>query len=114
MHALMTISVKPKETMQQYGDRFTNLMARTGRSNDDETLIPVFIKGLEADLQDLISVSWTAELTATAENSEKQKPSIRNEIQRAITLNAERTARGGVGKTPASHYAVSSSEYIFT
>ncbi len=102
MYEFMTIFMKPKETVQQYGDRFTNLMRRTGRSDDDETLIPVFIKGLEADLQDLISVSRVTELTAMVENSEKPKSSIRKEIQRAITLNAGRTARKGAEKTPVS------------
>ncbi len=43
---LMSVIIKKNETIQQYGDRFTNLMRRTGRADDDETLIPVLIKGL--------------------------------------------------------------------
>eukprot|EP00171_Calliarthron_tuberculosum_P003786 IDg3786t1 len=82
-----------KETAQQYGDRFSNLMRRTGRSDDDETLIPVLIKGLDLELQRMVSISRVTELTAHAGISSRPTASISKEIQRIITLDAGRSMK---------------------
>lgn len=61
----MCIGMKPKESVQQYGDRFLNLMRRTVRDDSDETLIPVFIKGLDNGLQEMMNISRVTEITAS-------------------------------------------------
>lgn len=40
---LMTIRKRSNESVQEYSDRFTSLMARTGKTDDDETLVSKYI-----------------------------------------------------------------------
>lgn len=44
LFAELSISIKPKESIQKYGVIFLNMTRRTGRYDGDEALIPVFIK----------------------------------------------------------------------
>lgn len=87
---LMSIAIRPKENVQQYGDRFLNLMRRTGRTDSDETLIPVFIKGLDYELQNMMYISRVTEYTARSEQSPRPEASVDREVKRAITLGAGR------------------------
>lgn len=85
--------MKPKESVQQYGDRFANLMRRTVRGDSDETLIPVFIKGLDNGLQEMMNISRVTEITASLDGSTRAAPSIKREIKRAMTLDAGRSRK---------------------
>ena len=63
-------------------------MRRTGRRDDDDTLIPGFTKARDKKLQKLINISRVTELTDATGNSTRPRPSIAREVQRAITLHA--------------------------
>lgn len=91
---LMSVTMNRNETVKQFGDRFTNLMRRTGRLDEDETLIPVLIKGVDMELQNMISISRVTELTAHMGTGNRLTPSAAREIQPAITLDAGRSSNG--------------------
>lgn len=59
---LMTIRQDEAESFQEYSDRFTSLMIRTGRDDDDETLVAMYIDGLDPSLQDVMHVVRVATL----------------------------------------------------
>eukprot|EP00171_Calliarthron_tuberculosum_P003777 IDg3777t1 len=89
---LMTIKKQAKESVQEYSDRFTSLMNRTGREDDDEALVAVYIEGLDDRLQELMQVSRTSSLTTWMMLNGGGAPtvSIGSEISNAIALDASR------------------------
>ncbi|KAI0558704.1 Retrotransposon gag protein [Gracilaria domingensis] len=94
LRELMTISQKSSESVQEYSDRFTSLMARTGRPDDDETLVAVYIEGLDGTLQDLMHVARAATLNMCKRTNQGNPPvSIADEIASAITLDSSRTLK---------------------
>lgn len=93
MTDLMCIGLKPKESVQQYGDIFSNLMRRTVRGDSDETLIPMFIKGLDNELQEMMNISKVTEITASLDGFSRAPPSVKREIKRAMTLDAGRSRK---------------------
>lgn len=89
----MTISQQSSESVQEYSDRFTSLMARTGQRDDDETLVAVFIQGLDGNLQELIHVARSATLNMWKQTSQGSPTVyISYEISSAITLDASCTS----------------------
>ena len=94
IHDLMTIKMKQKESVQEYSDRFTSLMCRTNKRDDDETLVAVYIDGLDYKLQELMNVSRASALTMWSRLRDGTPPvSIAAEIANAITLDAARNTR---------------------
>ena len=87
---LMSASMKKYETVQQYSDRFTSLMRRTGKSDDDSSLTPVYIRGLDKKLQEMMRVARATHLTIWSEQSTAPKVSVNWEIQSAIALDSAR------------------------
>lgn len=88
---LMTIKMKARESVQEYSDRFTSLMTRTGKKDDDETLVAIYIDGLDSKLQELMNVSRASALTTWSRIKDGSPPiSITSEIVNAITLDAAR------------------------
>lgn len=54
---LMRIRKGKGESVQHYCDRFTSLMRRTGKKNNDDNLIAVFIAGLDHKLEEMMYVA---------------------------------------------------------
>lgn len=93
---LTTIRQKRNETVQQYSDRFTSLMARTGRRDDDETLVAIYIEGLDYNLQQAMYGSRAAALNMWMRSYPgSPEVSISYEIAQAITLDATKPKRDG-------------------
>lgn len=68
-------------------------MRRTSKKEEDDTLIPVFLKGLEAQIQDLVNISIITEITAISPGKDRPASSVAREIQRAIKMSAGRTRK---------------------
>ncbi len=91
---LMSITIKKKETVQEYSDRFTSLMRRTGKQDDDETLVAVYIDGLDSKLQELMRVTRASQLTMWSRLNQGTAPvSIAAEIENAIALDSTRKVK---------------------
>ncbi|KAI0559436.1 Retrotransposon gag protein [Gracilaria domingensis] len=111
LRELMTIIQRPKETVQEYSDRFTSLMSRTGRRDDDKTLVAVYIEGLDSSLQDLMQVARAASVNTWKRANHGDPPtSISDEIASAITLDSSSTSRrrhgsGSSGKSETSKHS---------
>ncbi|KAI0561407.1 Retrotransposon gag protein [Gracilaria domingensis] len=100
---LMTISQKSNESVQEYSDRFTSLMARTGRRDDDETLVAVYIEGLDTTVQDLMHVARAATLSMWKRTNTGSPPiSIADEIANAITLDSSKSSKRRENRHSAS------------
>lgn len=100
---LMLIAMKSRKPIQKYLDCFKNLMRRKARKDEDETLVPVFVKGLHSELQNLINISCITEITATEPGKSRPPSSVTFEIQRAINMYAARPVRKETtGTTPTS------------
>ncbi len=88
---LMTVQMRPKETVQEYSDRLNSVMGRTGKKDDEETLFAVYIDGLSEQLLDMMLMSRAAALSMRARGNDGPPPvSIAGEISNAITLDATR------------------------
>ncbi len=61
-------------------------MRRTGKGDDDNTLLAVYINGLDKKLQEMMHVARATHLTMWNANGETPKVSIPWEIQDAIAL----------------------------
>lgn len=91
---LMTISMNSKESVQEYSDRFTSLMNRTGRSDNDESLVAVYIDGLDTKLQELMNISTASAINTWRLTNEGSPPvSITQQISNAITYDAARKSK---------------------
>eukprot|EP00171_Calliarthron_tuberculosum_P008611 IDg8611t1 len=104
----MSISMKNKETVQEYSDRFTSLMSRTGKRDDDETLVAVYIDGFDARLQELMRVTRASQLTMWSRLGQGAVPvSIAAEIENAIALTPTRRTKT---KNPSAETTVAANE----
>lgn len=87
----MNIKLNKSETVQHYCDRFTNLMRRTSKRDNDPALVSVFISGLDTKLQEMHCVARATSLAVwNRNNSEEFKESIAWEVQNAIGLDEAR------------------------
>lgn len=59
----MALYSKAQETVQHYHVRFPCLMQRTNISDNDDTFVPIFIKGLDKSLKYMVNISRGTELT---------------------------------------------------
>lgn len=90
MQDLMSCKMGKKESVQTYCDRFTILMRRTGKHDDDPALVAVFISGLDSKLQETMQVPRATNHTVWRRNNanEEYKESIAWEVHSAISLDA--------------------------
>lgn len=98
MKELMTIALKRRESVQQYSDRFTSLMRRTGKSDSDDTLIAVYINGLDSRLQEMMHVARATNLNMRHASGQTVHESVGWEIQNAIALDAARNTGSASSK----------------
>ncbi len=84
----MTIKKSKKETVQKYSDRFTSLMRRSGKRDDDDTLIAVYIDSLDPRLQEIMHDACATNLSTRAAQGIESVESVSWKIQNAIALDA--------------------------
>eukprot|EP00737_Agarophyton_chilense_P005375 gb/GEZJ01007996.1/.p1 GENE.gb/GEZJ01007996.1/~~gb/GEZJ01007996.1/.p1 ORF type:complete len:107 (+),score=6.72 gb/GEZJ01007996.1/:49-369(+) len=91
---MMTINQSSSESVRKYSDRFHSLMARTGRRNDNETLVAVYIQGLNTRLQDLMHVARAATLNMWKRTNQSSiSVAITEKTASTVTLSSSRFDR---------------------
>lgn len=91
---LMAISIKEKESVQEYSDRFIDLMVRIGKKDDNDLLVAVYIDGLDSKLQELMRVTRASHRSMWIQlNNETAPVSVATEIENAIAFDSARNSR---------------------